>query len=32
MSSNSISGKQVILHPAKYKSGDLKVPFTPTKQ
>ena len=26
------SGKQVILHPAKYKSGDLKVPFTPTKQ
>ena len=26
------SGKQVILHPANYKSGDLKVPFTPTKQ
>jgi branched-chain amino acid transport system substrate-binding protein len=26
------SGKQVILHPTRYKSGDLKVPFTPTKQ
>jgi len=26
------SGKQVIVHPAQYKSGDLKVPFTPTQQ
>lgn len=25
-------GKQVILHPAKYKSGDLKVPFEPIKR
>jgi branched-chain amino acid transport system substrate-binding protein len=26
------AGKQVIVHPDKFKSGDLKVPFTPTKQ
>ena len=25
-------GKQVILHPAKYKSGDLRVPFEPIKR
>jgi branched-chain amino acid transport system substrate-binding protein len=26
------AGKQVIVHPPKFKSGELKVPFTPTKQ
>lgn len=26
------TGKQVILHPAKYKSGDLRVPFVPIKR
>lgn len=26
------AGKQVILHPSKYKSGDLRVPFEPIKR